>query len=94
MRTSCGDIIVGISVQNTGGTTAVNVKLTGATLSTPTINGSPLPATFNNLAAGKWATVLLTFSGDNNPAGAKRTLTVNGTFNGGVFTDKWKVTLP
>jgi len=81
-------------VQNTGGTTAANVRLTAATLSSPTTNGSPLPQSLGNLAAGRWTTVLVTFSGRNNPAGAKRTLQVDGSFNGGVFGDRWKVNLP
>jgi hypothetical protein len=47
-----------------------------------------------NLAPGQWGIAIVMFSGTNNPTGAKRTLKVDGTFNGGVFTEKWKVTLP
>ena len=94
VRTSCGDIGVGVTVQNVGGATANNVKLTTGTLSSPTTNGAPLPKSFGNLAAGQWATTVIILSGKNNPADAKRTLTLAGTYTGGTFTDKWKVSLP
>jgi hypothetical protein len=94
VRTSCGDIIVGVTVQNLGSVFANNVTLTAATLSSPTINGGPVPRAFGNLSAGQWATTIITFSGGNIPPGAKRTLKVDGTFSGGTFTEKWKVTLP
>ena len=81
-------------MQNIGGATANNVKLTSGTLSSPTTNGAPLPKNFGNLGAGQWATTVVIFSGGNNPAGAKRTLTFAGTYSGGTFTDKWKVNLP
>jgi hypothetical protein len=82
-------------VQNIGGVTANNVTLKTATLSSPgTTVGTPLPQDLGNLAPGQSATKVVTFSGANNPAGAKRTLGVDGTFSGGTFTDKWKVTVP
>jgi len=94
VRTNCGDIAVGVTVQNVGGATANNVKLTTGTLSSPTTNGAPLPATFGNLAPGQWATTVVIFSGNKNPSGTKRTLSFGGTYSGGTFTDKWKVALP
>ncbi|HEU4870344.1 MAG TPA: hypothetical protein VFT08_05795 [Pyrinomonadaceae bacterium] len=81
-------------MQNIGGATANNVKLTTGTLASPTTNGTPLPKTFGNLAPGQWATTVVIFSGANNSSGAKRTLTFAGSYTGGAFTDKWKVTLP
>jgi hypothetical protein len=95
MRTSCGDLVVAVTVQNVGGVSANNVKLTTATLSSPTTNGNPLPQSLGNLAAGQWAITIITFSGANNPSGAKRTLTIANSYNGGgTFTNKWKVSLP
>ncbi|MFN2407499.1 MAG: choice-of-anchor Q domain-containing protein, partial [Pyrinomonadaceae bacterium] len=94
VRSNCGSIAVGVTVQNTGGTTANNVRLTTGTLAPPTTNGTPLPQSLGNLGPGQWATRVITFSGANNSAGQKRTLTFAGTYNGGTFTDKWKVTLP
>jgi hypothetical protein len=94
VRTNCGDIAVGVTVQNAGGATANNVKLTTGTLTSPTTNGAPLPKNFGNLAPGQWATTVVIFSGANNPQGAKRTLTFAGTYTGGTFNDKWKVSLP
>ena len=49
---------------------------------------------FGNLAAGQWATTVIIFSSNKNPSGAKRTLTVAGTYNGGTFSDNWNVKLP
>jgi len=94
VRTNCGDIAVGVTVQNVGGVTANNVKLTTGTLSSPVTNGSPLPKNFGNLAAGQWATTVIIFSGNKNSSGSKRTLTVAGTYNGGTFTESWNVKLP
>ncbi len=94
VRSNCGSISVAVTVQNTGGATANNVKLTTGTLTAPTTNGTPLPRNLGNLAPGQWSTSVITFSGTNNPAGQKRTLTFAGTYTGGTFTDKWKVTLP
>jgi hypothetical protein len=94
VRTGCGDIAVGVTVQNTGGATANNVKLTTGTLASPTVNGAPLPNNFGNLAPGQWATTVIIFPGKNNLSGSKRTLTFAGTYSGGTFDGKWKVTLP
>jgi hypothetical protein len=94
VRSNCGSIAVGVTVQNAGGTTANNVRLTTGTLAAPTTNGTPLPQSLGNLGPGQWATRVITFSGTNNSAGQKRTLIFGGTYNGGTFTDKWKVTLP
>ena len=94
VRTNCGDIAVAVTVQNTGGVTANDVMVTSATLASPTVNGAPLPKNFGNLAPGQWATTVVIFSGGNSSSGAKKTLTVAGTYTGGTFNDKWKVTLP
>ncbi|HKY45781.1 MAG TPA: right-handed parallel beta-helix repeat-containing protein, partial [Pyrinomonadaceae bacterium] len=94
VRSNCGSIAVGVTVQNAGGATANNVRLTTGTLAVPVTNGTPLPQNLGNLAPGQWATRVITFSGANHPAGQKRTLTFGGTYSGGTFTDKWKVTLP
>lgn len=81
-------------MQNVGGLNANNVRLTTGTLSSPVTNGSPLPKNFGNLAAGQWATTVIIFSGNKNSSGAKRTLTMAGTYNGGTFSDNWNVKLP
>lgn len=94
VRTNCGDIAVAVTVQNTGGATANNVRLTTGTLVAPTTNGAPLPRNLGNLAPGQWATNVIIFPGGNNPPGAKRTLTFGGTYTGGTFSEKWKLSLP
>ena len=95
VRTNCGAIAVGVTVQNVGGATANNVKLTIATLVSPTTNGTPLPQNLGHLAPGQSATTVMTFSGTNNPPKQKRTLTLGGTYsNGATFSGTWKVTLP
>ena len=94
VRSNCGSIAVGVTVQNAGGTTANNVRVTTGTLAQPVTNGTPLPQSLGNLAPGQWATRVITFSGTNHPAGKKRTLTFGGTYNGGTFTEDWKVTSP
>lgn len=94
VRSNCGSIALGVIVKNTGGVTASNVRLTTGTLVQPTTNGTPLPQSLGNLAPGQSVTSVLTFSGTNNPAKQKRTLTVGGTHGGGSFSEQWKVTLP
>ena len=94
VRTNCGAIAVGVTVQNVGGASANNVKLTTGTLASPTTNGAPLPASFGNLAPGQWATAVVIFSGSKNSPGAKRTLSFAGSYSGGTFSYKWKVSLP
>jgi len=94
VRTNCGDIAVGVTVQNIGGATANNVKLTTGTLASPTTNGAPLPVSFGNLAPGQWATTVVIFSGANSPVGVKRTLSFAGTYSDGTFSYKWKGSLP
>ncbi len=94
VRTNCGSLAVGVTVQNAGGTTANNVRLMTGTLASPSTNGAPLPINLGNIAPGRWVTNVITFNGANHPAGQKRTLTFGGTYSGGSFTEKWKVTLP
>ena len=95
VRTNCGAIAVGVTVRNLGGATANNVRLTTATLVSPTTNGTPLPQNLGNLGPGQSVTTVMTFSGTNNPAKQKRTLTLGGTYNNGAtFSGSWKVTLP
>ncbi|HEX6283992.1 MAG TPA: hypothetical protein VFZ71_03915, partial [Pyrinomonadaceae bacterium] len=95
VRSNCGSIAIGVTVKNSGGVTANNVRLTTATLVSPTTNGTPLPQNLGNLAPGQSVTTVITFSGTNNPAKQKRTLTLGGIFNGSTpFSGQWKVTLP
>ena len=94
VRSNCGSIAVAVTVQNVGGVTANNVRLTTGTLEQPVTNGAPLPQNLGNLAAGQWATRVITFSSANHPAGKKRTLTFGGGYTGGTFSDEWKVTIP
>ena len=84
-----------MTVQNIGGATASNVRLTTGTLEKPITNGTPLPQNLGNLAPGQWATRVITFSEANNTSGGpKKTLTFGGTYSGGTFTENWKVALP
>ena len=95
VRTNCGAIAVGVTVQNVGGVTANNVKLTVATLASPVTHGTPLPQNLGGLGPGQSATTVMTFSGTNNPPKQKRTLTLGGTYaSGATFSGTWKVTLP
>jgi hypothetical protein len=64
------------------------------TLASPNVNGSPLPKSFGNLAPSQWSTTVVIFSGKNQSSGAKRTLTFAGSYTGGTFNEKWKVTRP
>lgn len=94
VRSGCGDLAVAVTVQNTGGTTATNVTISASTLSLPKTDGAPLPRNFGNLAPGQWATTVVTFAGNQHPAGATRILRVEGSHGDGTFTINKSVTIP
>jgi hypothetical protein len=81
-----------ITVKNTGNVTAPNVQLTAATLGAA--NGSPIPASFGNIAGGGSATMTITFPGSAGSSGAGVVEKLTGTYTGGTFGGSFRATLP
>jgi hypothetical protein len=89
---SDSNVVVNITVQNQGVTTANALTLTSATLGVT--SGTPLPQDLGNLAPGQTATATITFA---NPgaAGSRQVLRLRGTFDGGsAFSKSQTMTLP
>jgi MBG domain/IPT/TIG domain len=81
-----------ITEKNSGGTAAANVQLTSASLGAAI--GTPLPASFGNIAAGGSASVLLNFSASAGASEATVVAKVNGSYTGGTFGSSLRTVLP
>ncbi len=90
-RDGSGNVVAQIIVTNAGNVTVNNVTLTTARLST--INGTPLPQTYGNLAPGQSATRTVTFPGSSGLTGTVL-LRTGGTYDGGSFGSSRRVPLP
>jgi hypothetical protein len=90
-REQSGSIQVTVTVANTGGTTASNVAITGATLggaSSPAV-----PVALGSIPANGTASTVLVFP-NVGATGSRMVLAVSGTYTGGVFGGRLQVTLP
>jgi len=82
-RNAKGQVVVSLTLTNTGGTDAQNARLTIGWIDlTP---GTPLPQTLGRITAGQSGTATLTFPSTVGRKGAPALLTVYGTYNGGSF---------
>jgi hypothetical protein len=89
---SGGNIVVQLTIANTGGTAAANVMLTS--LKVATTSGTPLPQTIGTIGPGASVQVTVTEPGSVGASGTTSTLTVNGTYTGGTFSSSARITLP
>jgi hypothetical protein len=90
-RTS-GNIIIQLTVANTGGTTAAGVSLTSVKVGTTV--ATPLPQSLGSIAGGEWAVVTVAVPGSVGASGAASTLSVSGNYSGGSFNASARITLP
>lgn len=81
-----------VTVTNNGNVTAPGVQLTGATLGG--VSGTPLPATFGDIASGASASVTITFPSSAGAPGATVAERLSGTYSGGSFGGSFRATLP
>jgi|SRR5579872_1598175 len=86
------DILVNISVTNTGGTVAENTQVTTARIGFT--NSSSIPLLLGNIDPGDTATGVLHFPPSTGIAGTPAALVIGGTYTGGSFNGTSKVTLP
>lgn len=86
------DILVNVSVTNTGGTVAQNTQITTARIGFT--NSTSIPLVLGDINPGDTATGVLHFPFSAGIAGAPAALVIGGTYTGGSFNGASKVTLP
>jgi hypothetical protein len=92
-RDGTGNVIMTLTLANTGGVAATNVQITTASLaSTGTITALPLSVA--DVAPGGTSTVTLTFPSTVGNPGDSDLIVINGTYNAGSFGANARVTLP
>lgn len=89
---SGGNVVVELTIANTGGTDAANVALTSAKVGSTV--GTPVPQTIGAISAGSSAQTTFSVPGTVGASGAASTLSVSGTFTGGTFGTSARITLP
>jgi len=89
---SGGNIVVQLTIANTGGTAAANVMLSSVKIGT--ISGMPLPQSLGAIAAGASVQATVTVAGSAGSSGAASSLTVTGTYTGGSFSSTGRIILP
>jgi hypothetical protein len=89
---SAGNVVVQVTIANTGGSEADNVVL--STVKVGADSATPLPQTIGTIAAGGSATTTVTVPGTVGASGAASTISISGTYNGGTFSASGRITLP
>lgn len=89
---SGGNIVVKLTIANTGTTAATNVVLTGVKVGAA--SATPLPQSLGTIAPGTSVVATVTVPGSVGASGAASSVTVNGTYTGSTFTAGSRVTLP
>jgi hypothetical protein len=85
------NLVVQLTVTNTGGTAATNVTLTSVKVGADV--ASPL-ANLGTIAAGASVTATLTVPASVGNSGAGSSFTLSGTYTGGSFSSSARITLP
>jgi hypothetical protein len=89
---SAGNVVVQLTIANTGGTPATNVILTSVTVGGKT--ATPLPQAIGMIGAGASVQATVTVPGTVGASGAASSFTLNGTYTGGTFSSAGRITLP
>ncbi len=87
-----GNLVVILTLGNTGGGPATNVVLTSVKIGTT--SATPLPAAVGTLAPGATGQVTVTVPGSAGAPGTSTSLTLIGTYTGGTFSSNARITLP
>jgi hypothetical protein len=86
------DVVVNLTIMNTGGGTAGNVQLSGALLNT-TATSTALP-NLGNIGPGASANTVVRFPGGGLTPGTAGVLRLNGSYTGGSFASSSRVAIP
>ena len=89
---SSGNVVVQLTIANTGGTAAANVMLTSFKVGEDA--GTPLPQSIGAIGVGNFAQATVTVPGSVGASGAASSLTLSGTYTGGTFSSSARITLP
>jgi hypothetical protein len=89
---SGGNVVVQLTIANTGGTAAANVSLTSVKVGADA--GAPLPQNIGTIAPGVSAQATVTVPGSVGASGVASSLTLSGTYTGGTFSSSARITLP
>ena len=87
-----GNVVVTLTIANTGRTAAANVVLSSVKVGADT--ATPLPQAIGTIGAGSSATTSVSVPGSVGASGAASSLTLSGTYTGGTFSSSARITLP
>jgi hypothetical protein len=87
-----GNVVVQLTVSNTGGTPANNVTLTSVKVGS--LAATPLPQNVGTIGASASAQAIVSVPGSVGASGAASSLTAAGTYTGGTFSLSMRITLP
>ena len=91
-RDGSNNIVVQLTLANTGGTAASNVTITGVKVGS--ISAPSLPIAVGTIAAGSSVQAPVNIGNPVGASGAASSLTVSGTYTGGTFSLNSRITLP
>jgi len=89
---SGGNVVVQLTIANTGGTAAANVVLTSVKVGAD--SATPLPQSIGAIGAGASSQAAVTVPGSVGVSGAASSLTITGTYTGGTFSSSARIMLP
>ncbi|HEY3840210.1 MAG TPA: Ig-like domain repeat protein, partial [Bryobacteraceae bacterium] len=88
------DVLVTLTIANTGGTAATGVTLNSAKIGTA-VSTTPLPAALTDIPAGGSQSITVRFAaGTVGNTGAAAVLSISGVYNAGAFGGSSRITLP
>jgi hypothetical protein len=87
-----GNVVVQLTIANTGGTDANNVTLTSVKVGS--VAATPLPQNIGTVGAGASAQATVSVPGSVGVSGAASSLAAAGTYTGGTFSVSTRITLP
>jgi hypothetical protein len=87
-----GNVVVQLTVSNTGGTPANNVTLTSVKVGS--LAATPLPQNLGTIGASASAQATVSVPGSVGVSGAASSLTAAGTYSGGIFSLSARIALP
>jgi hypothetical protein len=91
-ESATNNIVITVSVTNTGGSVSENTRITVARISTA--SATNLPVTLGDIDPQATKTAVLIFPGAAGLPGHPAALTVGGSYTGGSFTGASRITLP
>lgn len=89
---SGGEVVVQLTISNTGQTAAANVVLTGVKVGSD--SATPLPQALGTIAAGASTQTTVSVPDSVGASGAASSIAISGTYTGSTFSSSARITLP